>query len=68
MINELEKILDKCEFNENSAINENNVCYIRGQNPVHCPFMIYYLDECYCKGGLVKNEDKQIEYAKWMEK
>ncbi len=67
MVNELEKILGKCDFEDTLVLNENNVC-MSGFHPNHCPYLLYFEDVNYCKSVLVVDNKKQIEYSKWLEK
>ena len=62
---QLEKILERCEMADKTEFNKDVVCKY-SQDPLDCPYRLFYNDICYCKFETILNPDKAEQFAKWM--
>lgn len=64
----LDKIISTCQITQTERVlGDTHKCDF-GECYNHCTYMLYFEETTFCRFPLIGNEDKQIEYSKWLEK
>lgn len=63
----LEDIIPVCKLNTYFHKAIDGLKCDKGEYPINCRYELFFNDKAYCKHETIFNEDKAIDFAKWLE-